>query len=169
MNNKIFYSSLILLVIMVLGYGVYQKEPETPRPGIEHSDDGRTHVQAKEYTGDEPPTSGEHAEPIAWGVYDQEIPEANAIHNLEHGGIYISYSSSLPIEQRERLVALFSKPFSNPQFTPSKAIVGPRNENKSPIVISSWRRSQTFETFDEAAIIEYYQRNIGKSPEPAAS
>ena len=169
MSNKIFYGFLLLIVVGVLGYGVYQKEPETPRPGVEHSDDGRTHVQTKEYTGDEPPTSGEHAEPIAWGVYDQEIPEANAIHNLEHGGIYISYSSKLPKEQVEKLEALFSKPFSNPQFTPTKAIVGPREENKTPIVISSWRRSQTFETYDEAAIIEYYKRNIGNSPEPTAS
>ncbi len=169
MSNKLFYIVVVLLVVGVLGLGMAKKEPDTPRPGVEHADDGRTHVASKEYTGDEPPTSGEHAEPVAWGVYDQEIPEANAIHNLEHGGVYISYRSDLPKEEQDKIKALFSKPYANPEFTPSKALVAPRDENKSPIVMSSWRRSQTFERFDEAAMINYYKENVGKSPEPGAS
>lgn len=169
MSNKLFYSILVLVVVGVLGYGVTQKKPETPRPGVEHPDNGREHVSSKEYSGEEPPTSGEHAEPKPWGVYDLEIPEANAIHNLEHGGVYISYSNQLPREDIEKLEALFSKPYSNPEFTPSKAIVGPRVENKAPIVLSSWRRSQTLDSYDESTIIEYYKKNIGKSPEPGAS
>lgn len=169
MNNKIFYSVIAVLVIGVLTFAVVNKEPETPRPGAEHADEGRTHVATKEYGGDEPPTSGDHAEPVAWGAYNQEIPDANAIHNLEHGGVYISYSSDLAQEEIARIKALFSDPYSNPDFVPTKALVGPRAENKAPIVMSSWRRSQTFEKFDENAMIEYYKKNIGKSPEPLAS
>jgi hypothetical protein len=168
MNSKIFYGLLTVIVIGFLGFAVANKKPEPPRPGSEQADNGRTHVQSKEYGGEEPPTSGDHTEPLAWQVYKQEVPDANVIHNMEHGGVYISYSPDLPKEDIEKIDALFSRPFSNPKFTPSKAVVAPRSANKAPIVMSSWIRSQTFETFDEQAIMDYYLRNTGKSPEPGA-
>ena len=50
--------------------GKINRPPEPPRPGIEQADHGREHVSSKEYGGDQPPTSGLHANPVAWGVYD---------------------------------------------------------------------------------------------------
>src|SRR3989344_5078 len=39
-----------------------------------------------------PPTSGPHYEqPSRWGVSQAELPDEQLIHNLEHGGIWISY------------------------------------------------------------------------------
>lgn len=169
MSNKFFYGFLALVVVGFLGFVITNKEPEKPRPGIEHSDNGRKHVQSKEYGGEEPPTSGDHAEPLAWQVYDQEVPDANVIHNMEHGGVYISYRPDLPKDQIEEIKALFSKPYSNKSFSPIKAVVAPRSENKAPIVMSSWTRSETLNAFNEQAMIDYYLRNIGKSPEPGAS
>lgn len=169
MSNKVFYGILALMVIGFSVFAVINKEPEQPRPGVAHSDDGRKHVQSKEYGGEEPPTSGDHAEPLEWQVYEQEIPDANAIHNMEHGGIYISYRPDLPKDQVDKIHALFSKPYSNPEFSPIKAIVAPRSKNEAPIVMSSWTRSQSFDGFDEAKMIEYYLANIGKSPEPGAN
>lgn len=169
MGGKLFYGLLGVLVIGFFTVALLNKEPEKPRPGIAHSDNGRQHVQAKEYGGDEPPTSGDHAEALPWQVYDQEVPDGNVIHNMEHGGVYISYRPDLPEEQKDKLKALFSKPYSNPEFSPIKAVVAPRADNKAPIVLSSWTRSLTLETYDEEKIIEYYLANIGKSPEPFAS
>lgn len=169
MSSKIFYGFLALVVIGFLGFLVMNKEPEKPRPGLAHQDNGRKHVQAKEYGGEEPPTSGDHAEPLAWQVYDQEIPDANVIHNMEHGGVYISYRTDLPKDQIEKIKALFSKPYSNAKFSPIKAVVAPRSKNKAPIVMSSWTRSESFQSFDESKMIDYYLKNIGKSPEPGAS
>jgi hypothetical protein len=169
MSSKIFYGFLVILVIGFFAFTLSNKEPEKPRPGVAHEDKGRTHVQSKEYGGDEPPTSGDHASPLAWQVYDQEVPDANAIHNMEHGGVYISYRPDLPQDQIVKLKALFSKPYSNAQFSPIKAIVAPRADNKAEIVMSSWTRSEQFEKYDEQAMIDYYLKNIGKSPEPGAS
>jgi hypothetical protein len=169
MSSKIFYGFLAALVIGFFAFTIANKEPEKPRPGVAHDDKGRTHVQSKEYGGDEPPTSGDHAEPLAWQVYDQEVPDANVIHNMEHGGVYISYRPDLPKDQVEKIKSLFSKPYSNPGFSPIKAVVAPRAKNKAPIVMSSWTRSETFNSFNEQAMIDYYLRNIGKSPEPGAS
>ena len=142
--------------------------PEPPRPGIEQADHGREHVSSKEYGGDQPPTSGTHANPVSWGVYDTEVRDDQLIHNMEHGGIYISYQPSLPKEQVEKLKELLSAPFSDPQFQPRKIVLAPRVENKSPIELSSWRRSEALASYDQQKIKDYITRNLGKSPEPLA-
>lgn len=169
MGNKVFYGVILVLIIGFLGLAVFNRQPAKPRPGIAQKDNGRQHVQAKQYGGDQPPTSGDHAEPVPWQVYSQEIPDANVIHNMEHGGVYISYRPDLPQDQIAKLRALFTKPYSNPKFSPIKAVVAPRAANKAPIVLSSWTRSETLQSYDEAKIIDYYLANIGKSPEPFAN
>ena len=142
--------------------------PEPPRPGAEQADHGREHVSSKEYGGDQPPTSGSHANPVAWGVYDTEVRDDQAVHNMEHGGIYVSYQPDLPQDQIEKLKGLLSAPFSNPEFKPTKIVLAPRQANTSPIELSSWRRSESLASYDQKKIEEYVMRNLGKSPEPLA-
>ena len=142
--------------------------PEPPRPGIEQADHGREHVSSKEYGGDQPPTSGSHANPVAWGVYDTEVRDDQAIHNMEHGGIYVSYQPDLPQDQIEKLKGLLSAPFSNSEFKPTKIVLAPRQANTSPIELSSWRRSESLASYDQKKIEEYVMRNLGKSPKPLA-
>lgn len=168
MNSRVVFAILALMVVAVLGYGITQKEPEIERPGIAQKDDGRKHVESKEYGGEEPPTSGDHANPIEWKVYDTEVRDDNVIHNMEHGGMYVSYRPDLPQDQIDRLKALLGPPYSNPEFKPTKALLAPRAANTSPIVVSSWTRSMKLESFDEKRIVEYYLANFGKSPEPSA-
>ena len=149
-----------------------RNKPETPRPGIAQADKGSKHVETSKATksSTDPPTSGDHdVRPLPWQNYDQEVPDANTIHNLEHGGIYITYRPDLPASQVAAIKSLFFAPFSKDGFTPSKVIAAPRATNSAPIVMSSWNRNMKLENFDEAKMVEYYQRNIGKSPEPGAS
>lgn len=171
MSNKIFYGFVALLVLGTIGFVVIknQSKPEVPRPGIEQADHGRKHVASKQYGEGEPPTSGDHASPIAWQVYQQEVSDDAVIHNMEHGGVYISYSSSLPADQVAKITAIFGAPFSRKGFSPSKAVVAPRTANDAPIIMSSWNRNEKLETFDEEKLVQYYLKNIGKSPEPTAS
>ena len=47
----------------------------------------------------DPPTSGPHFNPPAiFGIYDTPVNIAQAVHNLEHGGIYIFYGDDVPAE-----------------------------------------------------------------------
>ncbi|MFZ2126424.1 MAG: DUF3105 domain-containing protein [Candidatus Microsaccharimonas sp.] len=142
--------------------------PEPPRPGTEQSDNGREHVDSKEYGGDQPPTSGPHASPLAWGVYGTEVRDDQVIHNMEHGGIYVSYRPDLPQNEIAKLQALLSEPYSNPEFKPTKIVLAPRTANASPIELSSWQRNEKLQTYDQAKVEEYIKRNLGKSPEPLA-
>lgn len=163
-----------MLAIIVLGsIGAIvavkmNRPPEPPRPGIGQSDHGREHVATKEYGGNQPPTSGPHANPVSWGVYDMEIRDDQAIHNMEHGGVYVSYQPSLPNDQIKRLANLLSAPFSDSKFRPKKIVLAPRDANKSPIELSSWRRSEALANYDQKKIEDYIVRNLGNSPEPLA-
>ena len=87
---------------------------------------------------------------------------------MEHGGIYVSYQPDLPQDQIEKLKKLLSEPLSNPEFQPKKIVLAPRAANKSPIELSSWRRSEALASYDQQKIKDYITRNLGKSPEPLA-
>lgn len=169
MNSRIVYSILALAAVALIGFLAISKPKEAPRVGVAHEDHGREHVETKTYGGEEPPTSGDHANALPWGVYQDEVDDVNTIHNLEHGGVYISYRPDVPPEHIERIKALFFEPYVKKDFKPTKVVMAPRAKNKAPIIISSWLRSQSFEQYNEQAMIEYYKSNAGKSPEPLAS
>lgn len=162
----------ILVVAVLAGAVMIGKDAvDRRRLGNEHPDDGRDHVtqnEAPEYGGEEPPTSGNHGEPIPKGAYTTELPDYNTIHNLEHGYVYISYQPDLPQDEIDKLSGLFFKPYSNLEFAPTKVIMAPRAANTSPIIMSSWNRSLVFDSYDEQQMMDYYLSNVNKSPEPAA-
>jgi hypothetical protein len=93
-----------------------------------------------------PPVGGPH-NPI-WmnaGVYTKPVPSERAVHNLEHGVVWITYRPNLPASEVSQLVAFFKK-----QSMISEASDAGRsnrfmdltpwadNSLPSPIVISSW-------------------------------
>jgi len=164
----------IVLAVIAVGFvavvtiGKMTAPPESPRPGVEQADHGREHVNSKEYGGNQPPTSGPHASPLSWGVYDTEVRDDQVIHNMEHGGVFVSYQPNLPKDKIEKLTSLLAEPFSDPSFQPKKIVLAPRAANKSPIELSSWRRSEALVSYDQKKIEDYITRNLGKSPEPLA-
>jgi len=90
-----------------------------------------------------PPVGGEHN--AVWmncGVYDKPVPNERAVHNLEHGAVWITYQPSLPQSEVSQLRA-----FSGRQsvLTPSSGGAGSRYIDltpypglPAPIVVSSW-------------------------------
>ncbi|MSQ37659.1 MAG: DUF3105 domain-containing protein, partial [Chloroflexi bacterium] len=72
--------------------------------GVKQKDEGRGHV-ANDKTvsyGTTPPTSGDHWDtPAAWGSYDRQQPNERTVHNLEHGGIVVSYNGLTPDDEKQ--------------------------------------------------------------------
>ncbi len=98
---------IVIAVIVFLGIvGVYFlfKSLTTPLPGKEFEEQGRTHVQQREWEkfnyNSNPPTSGPHDS--VWttkGIYtvsSVSIGKGHLLHSLEHGYIELHYNCQAP-------------------------------------------------------------------------
>jgi hypothetical protein len=169
MGTRLLYGGLAIIAVGFIATAIVLRRADPPRPGVSQVDHGGGHLTSKEYGGSAPPTSGKHANTTSWGIHNTEVADVNVLHNLEHGGIYISYRPDLPSDEIKKIDQLFSIPSSRSNFNPAKAVVAPRAADKANIIVSSWNRSETFTSFDENAMYTYYVANIGKSPEPFAN
>lgn len=108
-----------------------------------------------------PPTSGAHwANQASWGVYDKPLVDEQAVHNLEHGGIWISYKNI----DEETLASLVKIAKANS----GSVILSPREGNDASIVLASWTRLEKMDSYDAEKIIDFISRNKNNSPEPIA-
>lgn len=125
--------------------------------------EGRDHVPADtavDYQTN-PPTSGSHlAEAKSWGVYDKEIDDKAGVHNLEHGGIWISYKDI----GEEDIKALKEIGKQNSQST----VVSPRPSNDNKVVVASWGKMMRLDSVDKALIQKYIDIYKNQSPEKLA-
>ena len=110
-----------------------------------------------------PPTSGEHYQSEApWGVHAQPLPDELIIHNLEHGGIWISYKDPKDTELAAKLAQVTRR------YT-TKVILTPRPQNDAPIAVAAWGHLLKLQEFDEVKIVAFISAYRGKvGPEPNA-
>ena len=155
--SKIFIVS-IAVVVLFFGAVLFSKatQPKEPTIGTQMADQGRKHIgrgEAHEPYNSDLPVSGPHyadsSSPTNWGIHDEELPSEVLIHNMEHGGVVVTYRPDLPADQIKKLKELFNSPYSNNKFKPIKAIVIPRAENKSPIVMGAWRYVMNLQQYNE--------------------
>ncbi len=109
-----------------------------------------------------PPTSGEHygTSEAPWGVHTQQFPDEMVLHNLEHGGIWISYKDPAATELAAKL-AQVARRYS------TKVIVTPRPQNDAPIAVAAWGHLLKLPAFDEQKIVAFINAYRGKvGPEP---
>jgi hypothetical protein len=120
-----------------------------------------------------PAASGAHSSPLPADppVYDQPIPEANAIHNLEHGYVILYYAdggdNALPEGIRTALEELVRDE--------EKVLMAPYPDLASPLDLVAWRTLRTCDPPEDAdpddavtvarAFIEEF-RSGGLAPEP---
>jgi uncharacterized protein DUF3105 len=161
-SMKIGLLAVAAIVAVVVAYQLLNK-PEDIRPGQAVPIMGNDHIAdtapTPEYNSN-PPTSGSHSSPVNGGAYSIEVPERNALHNLEHGFVWITYKNV-----DDQTVADLTR--IGQQF-PGTVVVSPREANDAPIALVSWGRIEKMETFDEAAIIDFIWKNRNNSPEPFA-
>jgi Protein of unknown function (DUF3105) len=123
-----------------------------------------------------PPVGGPH-NPV-WmnaGVYTKPIPSERAVHNLEHGAVWITYRPDLPSSQVDRLVTLFKKQsmIAEPQDGGRSnrfMDLSPWADNDlpAPIVISAWGYQLRVQSADDPRLqqfIDTFRHNPKYSPE----
>lgn len=172
--KKVIIISVIVIAVLGLGIVLFlqdaknnkqaENDSSLPQQGQAYDNLGQEHIeigaQHKPYNSN-PPTSGPHyVQPANWGIYDKELPDEQLVHNLEHGGIWISYKDldQATIEQLQ----LIQKSNSG------SVVVTPRAADDTKITIASWTRLEKLDGYDEQKILDFIAANKNKSPEPLA-
>jgi hypothetical protein len=133
-----------------------------PGPGTPGADSlSHDHVPGPVTYAVTPPVGGPH-NPI-WmnaGVYTKPIPSERAVHNLEHGAVWITYRPDLPSSQVTQLVDLFKKQsmISESGGDSNRYMdVSPwaSNDLPAPIVVSSWGYQLKVQKADDPRIQQF--------------
>jgi hypothetical protein len=79
-----------------------------------------------------PPVGGDHWDPwLECGVYDAPVLDEYAVHDLEHGSVWITYRTDLVDgDGVERLA----------DQLPANGIMSPYDDQDAPVVITAWGR-----------------------------
>ena len=110
-----------------------------------------------------PPAGGAH-DPV-WqncGYYDKPVRDENAVHSLEHGAVWITYSPDLPQDQVTEL--------QNTAQSQSYILVSPYPGLDSPVVASAWGKQVALDGADDPDLQSFIKAyRVGpQTPEPGA-
>ena len=103
---------------------------------------GHNHVTGAVTYSVTPPVGGNHnPTPLSCGVYTKPVPNEYAVHDLEHGAIWISYQPSLPQSEVSQLKSFVER---QTVLTPAQGQgsrymdLTPYPGLPAPMVVSSW-------------------------------
>ncbi|MFC4784771.1 DUF3105 domain-containing protein [Nocardioides sp. MAHUQ-72] len=109
-----------------------------------------------------PPVGGMHdPEWLDCGAYDSPVREENAVHDLEHGTVWITYEPGLDGDEVETLAAAL----------PDNGILTPYDDLPAPVVVTVWGAQLRLTGADDPRLplfIEAYGDGH-TAPEPFAS
>ncbi|WP_207890522.1 DUF3105 domain-containing protein [Rubrobacter taiwanensis] len=123
----------------------------------------RTHTQGEVDYEQTPPAGGPH-HPV-WqncGFYSEPVVDEHAVHSLEHGAVWITYSPDLPQEQVDTL--------RNIATGQTYILVSPYEGLPSPVVASAWNHQIQLDSADDPRLQEFIEAfRLGpQTPEPGA-
>lgn len=130
-------SSVVSLVVLggalaaplVARVGGYERAPVDLSDVQTWEIDDTRHTDADVDYPQTPPAGGPHA-PV-WldcGVYDVPVRDENAVHDLEHGTVWITHDPELSERDLTELA----------ERLPANGIMSPREDLASPVVVTVW-------------------------------
>ena len=111
-----------------------------------------------------PPAGGEH-NPI-WqnsGFYEEPVHIETAVHTLEHGAVWITYSFNLPQEDKDRIRELVSGQ--------ECVLASPYPDLDASVVASAWGKQLRLEGADDPDLERFIRayKQGPQTPEPGAA
>lgn len=137
---------------------------DAPIEGVEEFEDlSADHVTGTVDYATSPPAGGDHN--AVWqncGVYAEPVSNENAVHSLEHGAVWITYSPDLPTDQ---VTALTAKAQGQ-----GYALVSPYEDISAPIVLSAWGAQLAVDEADDPRVDAFLAKYLQgeQTPEPGA-
>jgi hypothetical protein len=101
-----------------------------------------------------PPAGGDHF--AAWldcGVYDAPVADELAVHDIEHGGIWIAYDATALDDAEVKALAA---------QVPDNGIMTPYPDLRAPVVVTSWERQLDLDAVDDPRLttfVDTYENN----------
>lgn len=132
--------------------------------GVETFENATEHVEGTVDYEQNPPAGGPHnAVWLNCGIYDQPVPNENAVHSLEHGAVWVTYDADEVTG--EELDTLKS------QLPSSYVVLSPYDGLDSPIALSSWNHQLKLDSADDERIGEFFEEywRSQNVPEPGAA
>jgi hypothetical protein len=131
--------------------------------GVQTFQNETKHVEGTVDYPQNPPAGGPHnAVWLNCGIYDRPVPNENAVHDLEHGAVWVTYDADKV--KGDELAKLKS------QLPSTYLVLSPYKGLPSPIVLSAWNHQLKLTSADDNRIpqfFEEYWRNQSV-PEPTA-
>ncbi|WP_406154532.1 DUF3105 domain-containing protein [Streptomyces sp. NBC_01023] len=127
---------------------------------------GRTHVTTKVTYPMTPPVGGNHNQ--VWmdcngNVYTKPLPDMNAVHSLEHGSVWVTYTDKAPAADVKKLGAKVSRtPYS---------LMSPYPGQSGAIMLSAWGKQVTVDGADDPRVNQFFTKYVQgpQTPEPGAA
>lgn len=95
-----------------------------------------------------PPAGGAHAPNwLDCGSYDEPVSDEAAVHDLEHGSVWITYTPSMSEIDVAKLLALL----------PDNAIMSPHPDILSPVVVTVWGAQLALDGADDERLALFLQ------------
>lgn len=159
-----FIAGFVALVVI----DSHQRAGSEPPEGVQQFDVGKAgqHTEGTVNYEQNPPAGGPH-NPV-WqnaGFYTEPVRNENAVHTMEHGAVWITYSPDLPQDQKDELKnivkskdCLLASPY-------------PDLPEGTPLVASAWGVQVQLTGVDDPNLQRFINtyRNGPQTPEPGAA
>ncbi|AKL65922.1 MULTISPECIES: DUF3105 domain-containing protein [Streptomyces] len=127
---------------------------------------GRNHVDTPVKYEMNPPVGGDHHP--RWmncngDVYKNPVPEVNAVHSLEHGAVWVTYSEKAAKGDLDKLAETVGKtPYS---------LMSPVKEQTGAIMLSAWGKQLTVDSATDPRVAQFFTKYVQgpQTPEPGAA
>ncbi|MFB7508420.1 DUF3105 domain-containing protein [Streptomyces broussonetiae] len=126
----------------------------------------RTHVTTRVSYPMHPPVGGNH-NPV-WAtcdgtVYTKPLQDENAVHSLEHGAVWVTYTSKAGKADVDALAAKVKKtPYS---------LMSPYENQAAPLILSAWGHQVTVKSASDPEVNKFFAAYVQgpQTPEPGAA
>jgi hypothetical protein len=132
--------------------------------GVETFEHVTEHVEGTVEYDQTPPAGGQHnAVWLNCGIYDQPVPNENAVHSMEHGAVWVTYNpDDVSGDELTTLKSLLPSTY---------VVLSPYEGMDAPIAVTNWNHQLKVDSADDEripAFLEEFWRSQNV-PEPNAS
>jgi hypothetical protein len=132
--------------------------------GVETFEHVTEHVEGTVEYDQTPPAGGKHnAVWLNCGIYNQAVPNENAVHAMEHGAVWVTYDpADISGDQLSKLKSLLPSTY---------VVLSPYEGMDTPIAVTNWNHQLKVDSVDDERIPEFLEEywRSQNVPEPNAA